>query len=153
MYKLMEMEPPPLKVKKKKVVPPLKIDRTGESDPARYTGLKMGQVLDDEEMARALEEANRKARQGESLRPKLEEESFVKPFAGAYSNVDAGNDCRFVSLAHCKHSFSPFYPITQTIRMLVLDKHPIGHRNSWTKRERNGGELNHGRAKQRRVNL
>jgi len=82
MYKLMDMEPPPMKVKKKKVVPKLKIDRTGESDPARYTGLKMGQVLDDDEMAKALEEANRKKQKGESLRPKLEEETFVKPFAG-----------------------------------------------------------------------
>ena len=62
MYKLMDMEPPAIKVKKKKKVPKLKIDRTGESDPARYTGLKMGQVLDDDTMGKALEEFNRKKR-------------------------------------------------------------------------------------------
>lgn len=84
MYKLMDMELPAIKVKKKKVVPKLKIDRTGESDPARYTGLKMGQVLDDDAMAKALEEANRKRKEGLALRPKLEEESFVKPFAGKH---------------------------------------------------------------------
>lgn len=82
MYKLMDMEPPVIKVKKKKKAPPLKIDRTGESDPARYTGLKMGQVLDDDAMGKALEEFNRKKREGLELRPKLEEEKFVKPFAG-----------------------------------------------------------------------
>jgi len=81
MYKLMDMEPPVIKVKKKKKAPPLKIDRTGESDPARYTGLKMGQVLDDDAMGKALEEVNRKKREGLELRPKLEEEKFVKPFA------------------------------------------------------------------------
>jgi len=90
MYMLMGMEPPAVKVKKRKEVPKLKIDRTGESDPARYTGLKMGQVLDDNAMAKALEEALRKKREGESLRPKLEEESFVKPFAGMI--VDNGTD-------------------------------------------------------------
>jgi hypothetical protein len=81
MYKLMDMESPVIKVKKKKKAPPLKIDRTGESDPARYTGLKMGQVLDDDAMGKALEEFNRKKREGLELRPKLEEEKFVKPFA------------------------------------------------------------------------
>lgn len=102
MYKLMDMEPPALKVKKKKVVPKLKIDRTGESDPARYTGLKMGQVLDDDEMARALEEANRKRQKGEPLRPKLEEESFVKPFAGTYS---ATFDVVFIKLTLSQFAF------------------------------------------------
>lgn len=83
MYKLMDMEPPVLPQRlKPKTAPKLVIDRKGESDPARYSGLKMGQVLDDEAMARALEEANRKKKQGESLRPKLVEETYVMPFAG-----------------------------------------------------------------------
>jgi hypothetical protein len=102
MYKLMDMEPPVVKVKKKKVVPKLKIDRTGESDPARYTGLKMGQVLDDDEMARALEEANRKKQKGEPLRPKLEEESFVKPFAGTHT--ETLYHMLFVKLADASHT-------------------------------------------------
>ena len=94
MYKLMDMEPPAMKVKKQKTVPKLVIDRKGDSDPARYKGLKMAQVLDDNEMARALEEANRKRRKGESMRPKLEEESFVKPFAGM--NMQHGGCMQFV---------------------------------------------------------
>ena len=83
MYKLMDMEPPPAskRIQPKKATK-LVIDRKGESDPARYSGLKMGQVLDDETMARALEEANRKRKRGESLRPKLVEETYVMPFAG-----------------------------------------------------------------------
>lgn len=87
MYKLMDMDPPAIKVKEKKKVPKLKIDRTGESDPARYSGLKLGQVLDDDTMGKALEEFNRKKRQGLELRPKLEEEKFVKPFAGTISVI------------------------------------------------------------------
>jgi len=81
-YELMDMEPPPLVgPPKRKVVPKLKIDRTGEDDKARYTGLKMGQVLDDDMMAEALARANEKAKEGKELRPTLMEESYVQPFA------------------------------------------------------------------------
>lgn len=81
-YDLMDMEPPPLVgPPKKKVVPKLVIDRTGEDDKARYTGLKMGQVLDDDVMGEALARANKKAKEGKELRPKLMEESYVQPFA------------------------------------------------------------------------
>ena len=83
MYDLLGLErPPPPKRLKPKSVPKLVIDRTGETDKARYTGLKMGQVIDDDEMARALEDAQRKAKEGTSLRPKIEEEDYVMPFAG-----------------------------------------------------------------------
>ena len=85
----MDMEPPALRVRKPKEVPKLVIDRKGETDRARYSGLKMGQVLDDETMGRALEEANRKKQRGESLRPKLEEESYVMPFAGKIAHANA----------------------------------------------------------------
>ena len=82
MYPLMDMPPPPISERAKpKSAPKLVIDRTGESDQARYTGLKMGQVLDDDEMARALERAMEKKKKGESLRPKLAEEDYVQPFA------------------------------------------------------------------------
>ena len=82
-YDLMEMEPPPLLgPPPKKKVPKLKIDRTGENDKARYTGLKMGQVLDDDIMGEALARANKKAKEGKDLRPVLMEEKFVQPFAG-----------------------------------------------------------------------
>mmetsp|Transcript_1149 Transcript_1149/g.2309 ORF Transcript_1149/g.2309 Transcript_1149/m.2309 type:complete len:409 (-) Transcript_1149:983-2209(-) len=81
-YELMDMEPPPLVgPPKRKKVPKLKIDRTGEDDKARYTGLKMGQVLDDDMMAEALARANEKAKEGKELRPALMEESYVQPFA------------------------------------------------------------------------
>jgi hypothetical protein len=80
----MGMEAPPLLgPPPKKKVPKLKFDRTGEDDKARYTGLKMGQVLDDNIMGEALARANKKAKQGEELRPKLMEETYVQPFAGA----------------------------------------------------------------------
>lgn len=62
--------------------PDLIMDRTGENDPARYSGLKLGQMLDDDTMARALEEAQRKAKEGKRLRPQLVEEGYVMPFAG-----------------------------------------------------------------------
>ena len=82
MYPLMDMPPPPISERAKpKSAPKLVIDRTGESDQARYTGLKMGQVLDDDEMARALQRAMEKQKKGESLRPKLVEEEYVQPFA------------------------------------------------------------------------
>jgi len=81
-YDLMDMEPPPLLgPPKKKIVPKLKIDRTGEDDEARYTGLKMGQILDDDVMGEALALANKKAKEGKELRPVLMEETYVQPFA------------------------------------------------------------------------
>ena len=81
-YPLMGMVSPPISERSKpKSAPKLVIDRTGENDQARYTGLKMGQVLDDDEMARALQNAIEKQKKGESLRPKLVEEEYVQPFA------------------------------------------------------------------------
>jgi len=81
-YELMEMDapavpPPPPPKKFTKLV----IDRKGENDPARYSGLKMGQVMDDDVMAEALANANAKVKLGERLRPVLEEEKYVAPFA------------------------------------------------------------------------
>ena len=83
MYTLMDMPiPPPKKKTKKKKVPKLVIDREGNSDSARYSGLKMMQIADDEEMGRQLAEAQKKKKAGERLRPKLIEEDYVQPFAG-----------------------------------------------------------------------
>ena len=82
-YELMDMAPPALVgPPPKKSAPKLVIDRTGKEDKARYSGLKMGQVLDDDVMAEALMKANQKAKEGKTLRPKLMEEEFEKPFAG-----------------------------------------------------------------------
>jgi hypothetical protein len=84
-YDLMDMEPPLVVAKlKKKTAPKLEIDRTGANDPARYSGLKMGQVLDDDVMAQALQQAQERRKMGQSLRPKLQEEDYEKPFAGRY---------------------------------------------------------------------
>ena len=83
MYTMMDIPtPPPKKKSKKKTVPKLVIDRDGTTDSARYTGLKMMQVADDDEMGRQLAEAQRKKKKGESLRQKLVEEDYVQPFAG-----------------------------------------------------------------------
>ena len=86
-YDLMGMEPPPLLgPPPKKKVPKLKIDRTGENDKARNTGLKMGQILDDDVMGEALARANKKSKEGKELRPVLMEEEYVQPFAGTLSS-------------------------------------------------------------------
>jgi hypothetical protein len=87
MYDLMGLERPPtpsaIKAALGRAAPsePLVIDRTGQTDSARYTGLKLGQIVDDNLQAQALAEAERKVRQGEALRPKLVEEQYERPFA------------------------------------------------------------------------
>jgi hypothetical protein len=84
-YDMMGLDPPPLiGPPPKKNAPELKIDRTGEEDKARYSGLKMGQVLDDSTMAEALDRANQRAKEGKELRPRLMEELYVRPFAGRW---------------------------------------------------------------------
>jgi len=81
-YELMGMPVPPPPPKKKVIqVPKLKIDRTGEDDTARYSGLKLGQILDDTTMGEALARANEKAKRGERLRPKLVEEEYELPYS------------------------------------------------------------------------
>lgn len=85
MYDLLGLEkPPPPKRLKPKSAPKLVIDKSGETDRNRYSGLKMGQILDDDAMAKALEEANRKAKEGKPLRKKIAEEDYIMPFAGRF---------------------------------------------------------------------
>mmetsp|Transcript_62321 Transcript_62321/g.184411 ORF Transcript_62321/g.184411 Transcript_62321/m.184411 type:complete len:112 (-) Transcript_62321:1121-1456(-) len=82
-YRLVDMTPPPIPDRAKpKSAPKLVIDYTGETDPGRYSGLKMGQVVDDDEMGRRLAEVQEKAKKGERLRPKIAEEDYVQPYAG-----------------------------------------------------------------------
>lgn len=82
-YKLMDMPVPSGGRRpelEKKSAPKLVIDRTGENDKARYSGLKINQVLDDDLMAEALE---RKRTAAAAVgRPKLMEETFERPFSG-----------------------------------------------------------------------
>ncbi|KAL7545238.1 hypothetical protein ACHAWF_008588 [Thalassiosira exigua] len=82
-YQLMDIPEPavPDRLTKKKSAPKLVIDRTGETDKARYSGLKMSQALDDDAMGKALEEAAEKVKKGESLRKRLAEEDYVIPYA------------------------------------------------------------------------
>jgi hypothetical protein len=81
MYGLMNMEAPV--IKRKPVAPKTKLifDRTGESDAARYKGLKLGQVYDDAAQGEALYQYQRRQKQGEELRPRLAEQYYVQPFA------------------------------------------------------------------------
>ena len=82
MYTLMGLAEPAMpKRAKKKSAPKLVIDRTGENDRARYSGLKLTQ-LDDEIMGQVLQETTKKVKEGKELRVKLEEENYVMPFAG-----------------------------------------------------------------------
>lgn len=82
-YKLMNMTRPSLPERlKPKKVRKVTIDRTGETDQARYKGLKMTQILDDDEMGRALESANLKKKKGmTNLRPKIQEQMYEIPFS------------------------------------------------------------------------
>jgi len=81
MYPLMGLPTPPSRIKPKKSVPKLVIDKTGETDKARYSGLKVTQILNDDEMGQRLAEAQRKKKEGENLRPKLIEEGYEIPFS------------------------------------------------------------------------
>jgi len=82
MYPLMGLPPPvPPRVEPIKPAPELTIDKTGKYDPARYSGLKVTQVLDDEEIGRRLAEVQRKKKNGEEPRPKLMEEDYEVPFS------------------------------------------------------------------------
>jgi hypothetical protein len=84
MYKLLGMDPPPLSsIRKKKTfdAPKLVIDKTGATDKARYSGLKLGQVIDDSMQAAALENVQFKIKNGQELRAKLQEEDYIPPFA------------------------------------------------------------------------
>lgn len=83
MYKLMDMDEPaiPSRITTPKKYTKLVIDRTGETDGGRYSGLQMSTLLDDDEMGRALDEAQRKTREGKRLGKKIAEEDYVMPFA------------------------------------------------------------------------
>lgn len=82
-YELMGMDAPAIPKAPRKPQPKdLVFDRTGEEDAARYKGLKMGLLADDDMMGEALAKANEKTKQGESMRPKLMEEEYELPYAG-----------------------------------------------------------------------
>lgn len=81
LYKLMDLTPPPTPKPKVLTVNKLVIDKTGEEDNARYSGLKVTQILDDDEMGRRLEEIRKKEADGGSLRPTLIEEDYKIPFS------------------------------------------------------------------------
>lgn len=110
MYDLMGMTPPPMPDRlKPKKVRRIIIDRTGEDDTARYTGLKMGQVLDDDEMGRALAEAQRKKKEGLELKKKLKEQEYVQPFAGK-SNINSSK--QFQNRVHFQYRQSTIQRIS-----------------------------------------
>ena len=100
MYKLMGMQPPITPIREKVKAPPLVIDRTGEQDKGRYTGLKMGLLADDDMMGEALQLASQKARDGERLRTKIAEEDYEQPFAGTYTRLSVGG-CQSESHGFC----------------------------------------------------
>jgi hypothetical protein len=83
MYALMNMEEPPTPSRlKPKMVPKLVIDRTGETDSARYSGLKMTQTLDDQEVGQRLAEIQKMKKEGIRItRKKLVEDEFDIPFS------------------------------------------------------------------------
>lgn len=109
-YELMGMKPPvlkgpPPKREAKKIV----IDRTGEGDKARYSGLKMGLGMDDNAMAEALAKANRKAKEGKDMREKIAEETYEQPFSGKHRPPsDRQKSIPFLFAAINNHSWFSF---------------------------------------------
>ena len=84
MYDLLQMEKPDTSQSLKPLVvtaPKLEIDREGKNEKERYSGLKLGQIIDDDLQAQVLQSAQERAARGEELRPKLQEESYEQPFA------------------------------------------------------------------------
>ncbi|KAL7560603.1 hypothetical protein ACA910_000058 [Epithemia clementina (nom. ined.)] len=87
MYELLNLEAPAIPATKRVTAPTkIIIDRTGESDPNRYTGLKLGQVLDDALQAQVLEQArqNQKQQQSQSsslLSSSSGEDAYEIPFS------------------------------------------------------------------------
>lgn len=82
MYQLLDMTPPPIKTKVVKVAPPIIIDREGKEN--RYQGLKLGQILDDNIQAAALQDVQRKLEQGERVASSKvwdEVQAYELPFA------------------------------------------------------------------------
>lgn len=90
-YDLMGITPPPLPERARpKTAPKLVIDYEGEGERGKYSGLKMGQILDDDEMGRKLAEIREREKAGEvvggtkgrTIKTGLElEEEYVMPFA------------------------------------------------------------------------
>jgi hypothetical protein len=81
MYELMGLDVPPIPPSPVWSAPKIEIDRTGENDPNRYTGLKLGQVLDDDAQAAALEAYRKNRAQSTETAPKLKVPEFERPFA------------------------------------------------------------------------
>lgn len=76
MYEKLGMSPPPIPDRlKPKSARKLEIDRDGEKNPKRYTGLKMTTLVNDDEMAAALERSFVKQK------AKAPEEEFIVPFS------------------------------------------------------------------------
>ena len=77
MYEILGLDAPEVSSRAKfKSAPKLVIDKTGETDQNRYSGLKLGQVLDDDAQAEALERALK-----QKDPKKLMEEDFELPYA------------------------------------------------------------------------
>jgi hypothetical protein len=91
MYKLLDLELPDTSASLQSFTtsaPPLIIDREGKNDPGRYTGLKLGQIMDDAAQAEALQRANARTKTrntgGGIADPTATQESlysFEQPFA------------------------------------------------------------------------
>ena len=78
MYKLLDLPVPAIKVTpaSSQTAAEIVIDKLGETDSGRYSGLKMG-LLDDSAMAEALARAQKKQKEGIPLRSQIAEETFV----------------------------------------------------------------------------
>mmetsp|Transcript_19529 Transcript_19529/g.25294 ORF Transcript_19529/g.25294 Transcript_19529/m.25294 type:complete len:379 (-) Transcript_19529:144-1280(-) len=79
LYSKLGLTPPPVPERlRPKTARKLEIDRDGEKNPNKYTGLKMTTLINDDEMADALTRAAKKGKKQASL-----EEEFKVPFSDA----------------------------------------------------------------------
>mmetsp|Transcript_18823 Transcript_18823/g.23098 ORF Transcript_18823/g.23098 Transcript_18823/m.23098 type:complete len:405 (-) Transcript_18823:29-1243(-) len=121
MYSLMGLPEPAIsnRIKKPKKFRKVVIDRDGATDQARYSGLKVSQLLDDDEMGKRLAEVQDKVKKGEALRKNLVEEKYVMPFAD-------------------KRNTGPQQTPDWTPEMLDEEGRRIGKAMSWAKKARAG---------------
>ena len=114
LYAKLGLTPPPTPERlRPKTARKLEIDREGDKNPKRYTGLKMTSIINDEEMAAALQKSLEKEK--DSL--KSPEEEFTVPFS---------------DLPKKKYKETPYW----TPEMVDRDAEVRGKAISWAKNQR-----------------
>ena len=116
MYGKLGLVPPPTPERlRPKSARKLEIDREGDSNPKRYTGLKMTTIVDDDEMGRALEAVSKKKKEEDAV--KAPEEEYMIPFS---------------DLPKSRYKMTPDY----TPEMIDKEAESRGRAISWAREQR-----------------